>query len=475
MFKEKYPPLPILIVDDEQAILDSYKMALLYNGINNFILCNDSTTVMDLMEQTPVSLVVLDLFMPHVTGRELLERITENYANIPVIIITGSTKTETAVECMNKGAFYYLVKPVDDNRLIATLKIVLELNNLKSEISRLSDHIISDNISHPEVFSNIITRNSKMLSIFKYIEAIAESPKPVLITGESGTGKEAIAGVIHTLSGRSGNCITCNIGGLDDMMFSDTLFGHKKGAFTGADDVRKGFIEQAKDGTLFLDEIGEMEPMSQVKLLRLLQENQYYALGSDVVKTTNARIIVATNVDLQEMVNTKAFRKDLYFRLNTHHIHLPPLRERQDDIPFLTEYFLEQAAATLNKKKPTAPAELFTLLKTYSFPGNIRELQSVIFDAVSRHEAKVLSLQVFKEYIANHTKNTSRDRMDQVDAKNSRFSYYGELPTMKEVEDFLIKEALEKADGNQSIAASLIGISQATLSRRLKKSPQDDD
>jgi DNA-binding NtrC family response regulator len=238
--------------------------------------------------------------MPYVAGIEILSRIRLDFPEIPVVIMTSANYIETAVDCMKIGAFDYLVKPVEMNRFLSCLKRALEFRSLRDEISSVRNLIFSDELKHVDAFSLVVTRNKKMLKIFQYVEAIAPSNQPVLITGETGVGKELIAEVIHKLSQRKGRFIAVNIAGLDDTMFSDTLFGHKKGAFTGAMGNREGLIAQASGGTLFLGEIGDLSGSSQVKLLRLLQEHIYYSLGSDVPKHTDARIIVATNKDIRK-------------------------------------------------------------------------------------------------------------------------------------------------------------------------------
>ena len=470
MRSQKFPGLPILIVDDEEDVLQSYKMTLRYTGINNLLLCKDSRQVMNILLEQPVSIIILDLFMPHITGQELLVQIAEFHPDIPVIVITGSNKVETAVDCMKCGAFDYMVKPVERSRLSSGVKRAIELRELQQEINILSKQVLSQELRHPETFKEIITNDENMKSIFKYIEAIATSPKSVLVTGESGSGKEQIAKVIHNLSKRTGNYVAVNVGGLDDTLFSDALFGHKDGAFTGAKGKREGLITKAEGGTLFLDEIGDLENSSQVKLLRLLQEKEYYSLGSDIPRVCDVRIIAATNTHLKDKQQKGKFRNDLYYRLNTHHIHIPPLRERLDDLPFLVDHFLEQASKSLNKKKPTVPKELNSLLRTYQFPGNIRELQSIIFDAVSRHESRVLSLSLFKEYTRNNSTSNMEDSENNKESISNEIKYHGEFPALKDVEDFFITEAMKKARGNQSIAAQLLGISQSTLSRRFKSS-----
>jgi two-component system response regulator HydG len=464
----KYPLLPILMVDDEDDVLHSYKMTLQLNGINNFVLCNDSREVIPMLEKTRISIVLLDLFMPHTSGMEILSKLNEHYPDVPVIVITGSNKVETAVQCMKSGALDYMVKPVEENRLCSGVRNALHIYEMQNELHALSRQIVSGGtLRYPDDFAKIVTISNTMHAIFKYIEAIAGSPRPVLITGESGVGKELIAEAIHKASKRTGKFVTVNVGGLDDTVFSDTLFGHKKGAFTGAETARPGLIERAGGGTLFLDEIGDLENSTQIKLLRLLQQNEYYQLGSDVCTITDARIIAATNVDIEEKLKRGLFRKDLYYRLMTHHIHIPPLRERLEDLPVLFEFFLEEAAVSLGKKKPTVPRELPTLLSTYQFPGNIRELQSITFDAVSRNESKMLGYSFFKEYI-DKIKEMDIGTVGEPQTQEGEIYYAGEFPTLKKVEEFFIAEAMEKAKGNQSIAAQLLGVSPSTLSRRFK-------
>jgi len=306
-----------------------------------------------------------------------------------------------------------------------------------------------------------------MLSIFKQVESFSRSRQPVLITGETGVGKELIAEAVHNCSNVKGPFTAINVAGLDENTFSDTLFGHVKGAFTGAEKERKGQCDNASDGTLFLDEIGDLSILLQVKLLRLLQDGEYQPLGSDKIKNTNARILTATNADLWELQKEGTFRKDLNYRLRTHHIAIPPLRERSDDIPLLVNHFLDQASVEFHKR-PYATDEIYKLLEKYPFPGNVRELRSMIYSAVGDYKSGALSLDVLKSYIAMQQKNYMGIESSHID-QAALFSSSQVLPTIKQATHSLVVEAMKRADGNQTVAAQMLGISQRALCNRLKK------
>jgi DNA-binding NtrC family response regulator len=468
-----YPKDPLLFVDDEQDVLESYRLNLTTSRINNIVLCNDSRDVMGLLCQRQFAAVILDLFMPYLSGQELLHSIKEQFPDLPMIVITGSNKVTTAVECMKLGAFDYMVKPVEESRLVSGIKNALHLRELQQENTRLGSKMLEGALSDPAPFKNLITMDPAMNAIFRYIEALAASPRPVLITGESGVGKELFARAIHDASGRKGQFVAVNVGGLDDMVFSDTLFGHRKGAFTGADSPRQGLIDKAAEGTLFLDEIGTLGQTSQIKLLRLLQEGEFYQLGSDIIKMSTAVVIAATNEDLQQRMKTGKFRKDLYFRLKTHSIHIPPLRQRKDDIPLLIDHFVDEAAATLGKPRPKVPLELSGLLSQYDFPGNVRELQSLIFDAVSRCTQDALDCSMFKGCVQIQDKPTNKVS-GGVDLHYNFLSGGGEFPTLREIEELLINEAMKRTDNNMTLASQLLGIAQSTLSRRFKRKDLSD-
>ena len=413
MNSSKFPTSPILLVDDEEQTLFSVSTLLNSEGIDNIVVCQESRDVMSLLSKQDFFVIVLDMLMPSPSGRELLPMIIRDFPDIPVIIITAIDEVDMAVDCMKIGAFDYLVKPTVDVDLIPRIKRAIKFREMHDENIRVKQYLLSNAQRNPEAFAEMTTRSHLMRSIFQYIEAIADSPLPILITGETGVGKELIAKAVYKLSNRTGEFVLITVAGLDDHLFSDTLFGHQKGAFTGADGARKGLIEQASGGMLFLDEIGDLKIDSQVKLLRLLEEGKYYPLGADIPKRADAKIIVATNRDVESLIETEQFRKDLYYRLQAHHIHVPPLRERRDDIPILLDYFLEEAAEAFGKKKPTPPKELLTLLSTYHFPGNIRELEGMVFDAVGRHRSGVLSTDSFKDKIGHAPGTFQKIRTDR--------------------------------------------------------------
>ena len=331
----------------------------------------------------------------------------------------------------------------------------------------------------PDKFGAIVTRSKLMHDLFSDVEAMASSPKPVLITGETGTGKELLARSVHTVSRGKKRLVAVNVAGLDDTMFSDTLFGHARGAFTDAREARGGLITHAADGTLFLDEIGDLSIPSQVKLLRLLEDGTYYPLGTDNPREIRARVIVATNADILRRVDDGTFRRDLYYRLKTHHLHLPPLRERKEDLPLLVDHFLEKAARVLKKPAPAPPVELYRLLEKYAFPGNVRELDSMIFGAVTRHQEQnaVLSLETFRAtvYDPSNSPQASAALADWLASCPD-----DALPTLKEAEQALIAETLRRKEGNQTAAAGLLGLTREALNKRLsrqkgtKKSKRDN-
>ena len=462
------PDLPILIVDDEESVARTIARTLHVNGYNNLSQLSDSRKVMDTIEQTGASLVLLDITMPYIKGTELLMEISARYPYLPVIMATARESTELVVNCMRKGAYDYIKKPLSSGRLLSSVSGALEVWELRRENEALRSKEKQRVPGNPDLFQEIITQNTEMIRLFKYIETIAPSSQAVVVSGETGVGKELVSQAIHRASGRKGNFVAVNVAGVDDEVFSDTLFGHIKGAFTGASTSRAGQIKKAAAGTLFLDEIGELSLKSQVKLLRLLQEKVYLPLGADTARKSDARIIVATNKNLEEMVERGEFRKDLYYRLYAHHVAVPPLRDRLDDLPLLVAHFVRLAADEMGKKPLKVPKQLYPLLRNYSFPGNIRELQAIILNAASQQVGLNLGLSTIEAQVSRG-KGTPKDRGINNGADVPMVSFGAILPTMTEVRHLLVKEALERADGNISLAAKFIGITRQSFSQFLKR------
>ncbi|MFL6245826.1 MAG: sigma-54-dependent transcriptional regulator [Thermoanaerobaculia bacterium] len=447
----------ILAVDDEEAVLNGVRRTLRAEGFDNVLMCRDPRDVEPLLDAETVSLILLDLMMPHISGRELLERIAASHPEIPVIIVTAEQDVRTAVECMKSGAYDYLLKPAGAPELMAVISRALEHRELREENMRLRSKLLQEELTRPDEFDEIITVDAAMLGLFGYLEVIAPGSNPVLISGETGTGKELFARAIHNLSGRRGPFVAVNVAGLDDTMFSDTLFGHKPGAFTGATGTRKGMMDAAGRGTLFLDEIGDLSEASQVKLLRVLQEREYHPLGDDVPKRFEARVVAATHQDPAKL------RRDLYFRLRAYHVRIPPLRERTGDLPSLIHHFVREASHDLDRKPPVVPERLYRMLSRYEFPGNVRELRAMVFDAVARHTGGPLPVEPFLESIGG----------TDVPERATPAASDGVIPEpeWRERERRNLVNALQRANwkiSGKGGAAELLEIKPSTLESRMK-------
>lgn len=456
----------ILLVDDEYDELEAYSLLLSSMGMENIRMLSDSRNVLSTLEEMQSPVVFLDLNMPNRTGQEVLKELKIKKPQVPVIIVTADSDIETAVECLKLGAHDYLVKPINLKMFSSALRNALEIRLLREEVLSLKGISFNDSPVTNQAFKPIITRNPIMFGLFQYIESIANSGLPVLILGETGSGKELIAKAIHELSDLEGEFVALDISGLDDTLLSDTLFGHTKGAYTGADFVRKGMIEKAANGTVFLDEIGDLSEASQVKLLRLLQEKIYYPLGSDQPKECHARIITATNKDLSKLAGrTGEFRMDLYYRLSTHLAKLPPLRDRREDIPLLVEHIIASTAAAMNKEVPVIGEKALHLLMNHPFSGNVRELKAYISDAVARCNHGRIDENHLSERLAGSVMVKKHETV----YKNPLEDIFGHFPTLEELAEYAIDTALHLTDNNQSQASQLLGVSRQALNKRLKK------
>lgn len=481
----------ILVVDDAPDNL-RLLFALLKKARFEVLTAINGKMALEAAPSLQPDLILLDILLPDLNGYEVCRRLKQNpqTADIPILFISGLGDSLDKLEAFSVGGVDYICKPFQSEEVLARVQTHLSLRRAVQTVQRQKDRlerekrerektqqelskyqhqvagILSGQLLNPKAFRAIVTKSGRMHSLFQYVEALSCSSEPVLILGESGVGKELFARAVHETCHSDGPWVAVNIAGYDDNVFSDTLFGHVKGAFTDASQDRPGMLEKAAGGVLFLDEIGDLSPASQIKLLRLLQEKEYFPLGSDEPRQSDCRIVLATNVDLKQKVEDGSFRQDLYFRLNTHALEIPPLRQRRDDIPLLLEHFMAQAAGEFGKKKPSYPPELPTLLKNYDFPGNVREFRAMVFDAMSRHRNQMLSMKSFAGYI---TAGTGDPLSGSASAGGNEIVFPSRLPTLKEVSGLLVDEALRRTDGNQSMAAKLLGVTSSALNMRLKK------
>ncbi|TGU71295.1 sigma-54-dependent Fis family transcriptional regulator [Geomonas terrae] len=447
--------LPVVVVDDDREMLQVYRTLLKGHGVGPMVVFEDGNALVPFLRREDAAAVVLDLALPTVNGAELLRNLVEEFPHLPVLIITGVAEIGQAVACMRAGACDYLLKPLDNATFLCAIDRAL---GITADETRLRNRRMP--------FPDIVTEDRQMLKLLKRVQAISHSGQPVLITGETGVGKELFAEAVHRCSGKKGPMVTVNVAGVDDAVFSDTLFGHRKGAFTSAQEHREGLIRRASGGTLFLDEIGDLSESSQVKLLRLIQEHEYLPLGSDTVAKSDAGIVVATNREPKLLLEQGRLREDLFYRLSCHRIHIPPLRERKGDISMLLEHFVTLAAREMGKAKPWYPVELSRLLQQYHFPGNVRELQAMVYDAVALHEKGALSLNGFRSRIDLPPAELRTDEEQEVVTVT-----FNGFPSIKQAQSQLISEALRMSNGNQGEAATLLGISRQALNNRLRRKP----
>jgi DNA-binding NtrC family response regulator len=447
----------VIICDDEVEILRYLGKILTAKGLELEVF-SSGTALMSCLENRGMEecdLLLLDVKMPDLDGIEILQRIKKMKLNIPVVIMTAYASINSAIEAMKLGAYDYVTKPFPKEKIFGILEKVLERKELLKENSALKDELGLPSSTNPLIFASQSFREVHDMALL-----VAQSDSNVVVLGESGTGKELVAGLIHGNSPRSGErFLTINCAALSDTLLESQLFGHVRGAFTGAISHQKGLLDAANNGTLFLDEVGDMSPAIQAKLLRVLQEGDFIPVGDTKAKTVDIRFLAATNKDLEEEVRQKRFREDLYFRLNVISLYLPPLRERVEDIELLARHFLKKYAGRMKRDITGFSPEALQLLVSYAWPGNIRELENAIERAAILTRGSLINaetLPVWRSAPLSEPKPSER------------------LVSLETVEREHILHVLKAAGNNKSRAARILDIARRTLDRKIEEFGLDD-
>ena len=446
----------ILVVDDDNA--HRIMLHTLIGGWGyNVATADDGAVAIEQVKAQSYDLVLMDVRMVQVSGLEALAQIKLYNPAIPVIIMTAYSSVDTAVKALKQGAHDYLTKPLDFDKLKITLERAMEHTRLKEENRQLKE-----SLGRHFDRQNIIGQSSAMINLLETVAQVAPSEATVLIAGESGTGKELIAGAIHFNSSRKdGPFVKLNCAAITETLLESELFGHEKGAFTGAERRREGRFYQAHGGSLFLDEVSEMSLIMQAKLLRVLQEREFSRVGGEKTIPVDVRVIAATNKNLTDLIRTGEFREDLYYRLNVVDIEIPPLRKRQEDIPLLSQHFLNKFSAKNHKKIKGFTPRALNLLIRHDWPGNVRELMNAIERTVVLSRSDYLSEKEFPMFLG------TTDKDDQPVSETSAIDISGNIP-LEEVEKATILKTLKAAGGNKSEAARRLGITRKTLHKKLK-------
>lgn len=447
----------LLIIDDERNYLLVLETLLTDAGYAVTAL-NDPETALAFLEESEVDVVITDMKMPKVSGREVLEHVKKNWPHIPVLIMTAFGSIEGAVEAMRYGAFNYITKPFSNDELLLSLQNAAELAKAHRQYRLLHESLEERFGRH-----QIIGRSRAIRDMLALVDRAGPSRATVLITGESGTGKELVARAIHFSSPRSqASFVSVNCMALNPGVLESELFGHEKGSFTGAVAMRRGRFEQADGGTLFLDEVGELTPELQVKLLRVLQERRFERVGGTEEIEVDIRVVSATNKDLLPLVHSGQFREDLYYRLNVVHIPIPPLRERREDIPLLVAHFADKSARDNGMPVKNFSAGALNYLTGYEWPGNIRQLQNVVERCMVLVPGETITLEDLPAEI--------RDEDAQFKSAVDLLPVQLDLAdTLERMEAALVRRALVRADFVQAKAAEMLGISKSLMQYKLKK------
>jgi len=444
----------VLIVDDETGILDSLNILLRNEGFAPRLAHGGKEGLEKISEMSP-DIVLTDIRMPHVSGVEILAAAREADPDVPVILMTAQATLQSAMQAVNAGAYYYIQKPFRNDELVAILRRAAEHRNLRAENKSLKQAIRR---AERGGGTRPVGTSKSWLDVLRLVETVAPTDSTVLIQGESGTGKEVIARYIHELSTRTeGPFLSINCGALPESLLESELFGHVKGSFTGAVKDKLGLFGASSKGTFFLDEIGETTPATQVKLLRALQHREVIPVGATEAVPVDTRLVAATNRDLEEEIRTGNFRSDLYYRLNVIAIHLPPLRQRPDDIPILAEHFLQRIAATRAEEPKRLGLAVRDALLDYAWPGNVRELENALERSVILTEGPEIGVATLPERV------TQRRAEPLVSTRTPP------NPTLEAVERAYIMWVLQAENGNKSRAAEILGIDPSTLYRKLSR------
>ncbi|MGI8726140.1 MAG: sigma-54-dependent transcriptional regulator [Solirubrobacterales bacterium] len=442
----------VLVVDDEMSMLDTLRILLKGEGFSVFTASNGAQGIAQLAEVQP-DLILTDVRMPGKGGLDLLAATREADPTLPVILMTAQASLQTAIQAVNEGAFYYIQKPFANNELVAICRRAAESRQLKTENLALRKEVARHTRGDA---ARPIGKSHSFTDILDLVDTVAPTDSTVLVSGESGTGKEVLARYIHEMSGRMGGAfVSINCAALPENLLESELFGHIKGSFTGAVRDKQGLFVAARGGTFFLDEVGEMSAATQVKLLRAIQEREVIPVGATEPVTIDVRIIAATNRDLEEEIRRGTFRSDLYYRLNVITLHLPPLRERKDDVPVLAEYFLQRFADSRDRPPPNLTEAALEALQEYDWPGNVRELENAL------ERAAVLSLNGQLEPNKLPARVTAREAQPLVSDR------LPPNPTLEIIERAYIHWVLESEAGNKTRAAEVLGIDPSTLYRKL--------
>jgi two-component system response regulator HydG len=444
----------ILIVDDEMGILDS--LGILFRGEGWRVhAANSADDAFEAMESFSPEVILTDIRMPGTSGLEVLSRARELDPELAVILMTAQASLQSAVRAVNEGAWYYLQKPFANDELLAICRRALETRRLKVENRALRKQIRQHDGG---AAARPVGKARSFVEVLRLAETVAPTDSTVLISGESGSGKEVLARYIHARSERAeGGFYTINCGALPETLLESELFGHTKGSFTGAVKDKTGLLEAADGGTLFLDEIGETTPSLQVKLLRALQEREVIPVGSTEPVQVDVRVIAATNRELEEEIRRGGFRSDLYYRLNVIALHLPPLRERRDDISLLADHFLETLAARMEMEVPELSDEAAALLEEYDWPGNVRELEN----ALERAMVVAREGEIQPTHLPERVRVAPTPQLVDAAPKTN--------PPMEIIERAYIQWVLQAEDGNKTRAAEVLGIDPSTLYRKLNR------